>query len=57
MDIFESLVQFFEIDGLAANSTLVDLLQYGISILVSVYLVCFIIRSLFLMVTVPNTRW
>lgn len=57
MSIFESIIQFFEIDGLAVNATLVDLLQYGISIFVAVYIVCFIIRSLFLMITAPNQRW
>lgn len=57
MSIFESIIQFFEIDGLAANATLVDLLQYGISIFVAIYIVCFIIRSLFLMITAPNQRW
>ena len=57
MDIYESLIEFFEIAPLASTATFVDLLNYGISLFVAIYLVAFIIRSLFLVVALPEKQW
>lgn len=57
MDIYESLIEFFEITPLGSTATFVDLLNYGISLFVAVYLVAFIIRSLFLVVALPEKQW
>lgn len=57
MSIFETLMDFFELGELSASATLVDLLQYGISVFVAVYIVCFLIRSLFLVTTLSSKGW
>lgn len=56
MDIYNSLIQFFGIDALTSASTATDYLNCIIQIFVSVYLVCFFIRSLFLVVALPERR-
>lgn len=57
MNIYETLMGFFELGELSASATLVDLLQYGISVFVAVYIVCFLIRSLFLVTTLSSKGW
>ena len=57
MDIYTSLIEFFEIAPLSSSATFVDLLNYGISLFVAVYIVAFIIRSLFLVVALPDKSW
>ena len=54
MEIFESLMEFFEISSLSGSATFVDLLNNVISIFFAVYIVAFIIRSLFLVCTIPE---
>lgn len=58
MEIFQTIVDFFEITSLSSTATLVDLLQYGLSLFVAVYIVCFVFRCLFLATTLSNgMRW
>ena len=57
MDIYTSLVEFFEISSLAQDATIIDLFNYGISVFVAIYLVAFVIRSLFLVVALPEKQW
>lgn len=54
MEIFTSLIEFFEIEPLTQSATIVDCINYIISLSVAVFIVCFLIRSLFLIVCVPE---
>lgn len=56
MDIYTSIIEFFGIDALTSASTMTEYLNCIIQIFVSVYLVCFIIRSLFLVVVIPERK-
>lgn len=53
MELFTSLIDFFQIDPLTSSATFVDVINYIISLTLAVYLVCFLIRSLFLMISSP----
>lgn len=57
MDIYTSLIEFFEINTLSQDATIIDLFNYGISVFVAVYIVAFVIRSLFLVVALPEKNW
>lgn len=57
MEVYTSLVEYFGLTPLASDATLVDLVNYIVPISVSVYLVAFMIRSLFLGVTIPLDKW
>lgn len=57
MDIYTSLIEFFEITSLSQDATIIDLFNYGISVFVAVYIVAFVIRSLFLVVALPEKNW
>lgn len=57
MDIYTSLIEFFEISSLSQDATIIDLVNYGISVFVAVYIVAFVIRSLFLVVALPEKNW
>lgn len=54
MEIYNSLCEFFEIAPLEQNATIIDLFNYGISLFLSVFIVCFMIRSLFLIIAMPD---
>lgn len=54
MEIFESLMEFFEITSLSGSATFVDLINNMISIFFAIFIVCFVIRSLFLVCTIPE---
>lgn len=49
MEIFNYLISFFGIDMLTEDATLIDAANVGFKVFVSVFLVCFILRSLFLL--------
>ena len=53
MEIYESLMDFFGIVPLDSTATFVDFINLFIQIFVGVYIVCFMFRSLFLMVAAP----
>lgn len=57
MDIYESLIEFFEISTITSTATIVDLINYIISVSFAVYIVAFIIRSLFLLIVIPDKEW
>lgn len=54
MEIADSLITYFGIDLLVESATFVDLLNVVLRIGVAVWLVAFIIRSLFLVCTIPG---
>lgn len=54
MEIYESLIDFFGIVPLEADATFIDLINQYSEIAVAVFLVCFFIRSLFLIVALPS---
>lgn len=54
MALIESLITFFGIDMLLAASTFPDLLNVILKIGFSVWIVCFIVRSICLVCTLPN---
>lgn len=56
MSLFQSLIDFFGIVPISSNATLVDLINECMQIFVGIYLVCFIFRSLFLIVALPDNR-
>lgn len=54
MEIYESLIDFFGIVPLDSTSTMIDLINLSIQLFVGIYIVCFLIRSLFLIVAMPT---
>lgn len=56
MEIYESIIDFFGITPLTSSATLVDLFNLSIQIFVGMFLVCFFIRSLFLVVALPDSN-
>ena len=54
MEIYESLMDFFGIVPLESTATMIDLINLGIQWFVGIYIVCFLIRSLFLIVAMPT---
>ena len=57
MEIYNSLIEFFGITPIQSSATFVDLINEMMSIFVGVYLVAFMIRSLFLIVAMPQKQW
>ena len=57
MEIYESIIDFFGIVPLTSASTFIDLVNYIISLGVGVFIVAFLIRSLFLVCTIPFDKW
>lgn len=57
MDIYTSLIEFFDINSLAQDATIIDLVNYGMSVFVAIFIVAFIIRTLFLVVALPEKNW
>lgn len=57
MEIYESLIDFFGIVPLDSSATFVDLANLSIQIFVGVFIVCFLIRSLFLIVALPDKEF
>ena len=56
MSIYQSIIDFFGIVPISSSATLVDLINECMQIFVGIYLVCFIFRSLFLIVALPDNR-
>ncbi len=56
MSIYQSIIDFFGIVPLDSSATFVDLLNLIIMLFVGVYLVAFFIRSLFLIVAIPEAK-
>lgn len=54
MEIYESLIDFFGIVTLDSTATMIDLINLSIQLFVGIYIVCFLIRSLFLIVAMPT---
>lgn len=56
MTIVNDLITFFGIDLLSESSTFVDLLNVSLKIGVSLWVVIFVIRSMFLLTSLPERR-
>ena len=56
MAIYQSIIDFFGIVPLDSSATLIDLFNLMIMLFVGVYLVAFFIRSLFLIVAIPEAK-
>lgn len=56
MEIVNQLITFFGIDLLTESATFVDLLNVSLKIGVAMWLVIFIIRSMFLLTSLPERR-
>lgn len=54
MEIYNSLIEFFGIESLSSTATFIDLINYVIPLTVAIFIVCFLIRTLFLMVSAPT---
>lgn len=57
MEVLQSLLEFFEIESLSSSATFVELLTNFTHIVFAVFIVAFLIRSLFLACTVPFDNW
>lgn len=53
MEIYQSLIDFFGIVPLDSSATFVDFINLFMQIFVGVYVICFMFRSLFLIVCAP----
>lgn len=47
MDLFNQFINFFGISMLTESSTIIDLINICFSVFVAMFLVCFVLRSLF----------
>ena len=54
MEIANLLYEFFGFDVLAESATFVDLLGTSLKVFCGVYITIFVIRSVFLLLTVPE---
>lgn len=58
MEIFYQLVDFFGLGSLSVDATFIDLLQYVFSVGCAVFIVCFIIRTFFMICELPSLfKW
>ncbi len=55
MEVYDTLMEYFSFSELSGVSTFPDLINYLIQIGVSVYITAFMIRSLFLMIAIPDS--
>lgn len=51
MEILQLVLNFFNIEMLTADSTVLELVVYLIQILIAIWLVAFVVRSLFLLLS------
>ncbi len=56
MEIVNDLITFFGIDMLTESATFIDLINVSLKIGLAVWLVAFIIRSVFLLTSLPERR-
>lgn len=56
MDLVQSLYDFFGFDLISQATTLPELLSYIFEIFIGVWLVLFIIRSIFMVTTIADRR-
>lgn len=57
MEIANNIIEFFGLNNFNQIQTLPQLIEYILKLGVSVWVVIFIIRSMFLVLTVPNRRF
>lgn len=51
MEILQLVLNFFNIEMLTADATVLELVVYLIQILIAIWLVAFVVRSLFLLLS------
>ena len=56
MEIINDLLNFFGVDMLTESATFIDLLNVSIKIGLAIWIVAFIIRSMFLLTSLPERR-
>lgn len=56
MEIVNDLITFFGVEMLTESATFIDLINVSIKIGLAVWLVAFIIRSVFLLTSLPERR-
>lgn len=54
MEVFNELVNFFGLMQITGDVSFVELVNYIIALSCAVFIVCFIIRSLFLICEIPS---
>lgn len=58
MAVFNEIVNFFGLTPLLQSATLIDIINYLISVFVAVYIVIYFFKFLFYVCALPNTmRW
>lgn len=57
MELVQSLYDFFGFEILSESATFPELLSYIMQIFIGVWIVIFIIRSLFMAITLPDRRF
>lgn len=56
MEIINDLLTFFGVDMLTESATFIDLLNVSIKIGLAIWIVAFVIRSMFLLTSLPERR-
>lgn len=57
MELYEEILQDFNISALSSSSTFVDLISNMVSIFIAIFITAFFIRTIFLACTVPFDNW
>ena len=57
MEIANSIIEFFGINNFNQIETLPQLIEFILKLGVSVWVVIFIIRSMFIVISIPNRRF
>lgn len=57
MELYEQLVEDFNISALSASATFVDLVSNMVSLFFAVFITAFMIRTIFLACSVPFDNW
>ena len=58
MEVFNQIIDFFGITTLTQTATIIDVLNYLVSVFVAVYIVIFFFKFLFYVCSLPNNlRW
>lgn len=58
MEVYRQIIDFFGIEALTQNSTIIDVINYLIALFVAIYIVIYFFKFLFYVCALPNTmRW
>lgn len=56
MEIIQDIMDFFGIDMLTESATFVDVLSFIIMLAFAVFIVCYIVKLMFTLLSLPNRR-